>query len=370
MHFEVEFLPVGDASRAGDAIVIRYEGRYGFRIMVVDGGTDDSGAAIVAHIRAFYGVDSIVSDIVSTHPDTDHSCGLRTVLKELRVERLWVHGLWHHAADLVPLFENGRWTEAGLAKAIKGSYPVIAELMDLAAAQGTAIHEPFTGARIGPFTVLSPNRVIYQHLVPQFRKTPDPNTELLKARGIWLGAPKGVVAALEALFGSLTSWVPESWWGERLKEGGVTAAENESSVVMVGDFGTSMVLLTADAGVNALSWAADAAPQLGIDLSQIQMIQVPHHGSRRNVSPSVLDRLVGPVVAPGRGFYKIAVVSAPKDDSSHPRKLVLNAFTRRGAGVRTTQGTHYRFHSGTMPFRANEQEAQPLGFFDQVEDYG
>jgi len=107
---------------------------------------------------------------VSTHPDTDHSCGLRAVLKELPVERLWVHGLWHHAAHILPLFADSRWTAAGLEAKIKSEYPVIAELMDLATQQGTAIYQPFAGNTIGPFTVLSPTVEIYQHLLPQFRK--------------------------------------------------------------------------------------------------------------------------------------------------------------------------------------------------------
>jgi hypothetical protein len=50
------------------------------------------------------------------------------------------------------------------------------------------------------------------------------------------------------------------------------------------------------------------------------MIQVPHHGSRRNVSPSVLNRIVGPRQVRGTPATKWAVVSAPKDDENHPRK--------------------------------------------------
>lgn len=371
LSYEIEFFPVGDASRAGDAILVRYVEGGAYRVIVVDGGTDDSGAAMAAHIRRNYGPNTVISDVISTHPDTDHSCGLRVILSEFPVKRLWVHGLWYHASAMLQLFKDPRWTADGLAKAIKKEYPVVAELIDTAIANGTEVWEPFAGSQIGPFTVLSPERATYQHLVPQFRKTPAVNAELLKQRRIWLGEPqKGFLRQMfEAAGDAAASLVPESWDRERLKSGGATAAENESSTVLLGEFGVTKILLTADAGVNALSWAIDNAGTLGKDLTDVRLIQVPHHGSRRNVSPELLDVLVGPRLPAGSGERRFAVVSVPKDDAKHPRKMVVNAFTRRGAGVRKTQGRKYRFHSGSMPPRPGEVEAKPFGFFDRVEDY-
>jgi hypothetical protein len=126
----------------------------------------------------------------------------------------------------------------GLAIAIKVQYPVIAELFELAAQEGIPIYEPFTGARIGPFTVLSPSKTIYQHLIPQFRKTPSPNVDLLKERRIWLGdnANLGILTKLlEKAAQKVTNWVSEKWDFELLKEGGMTAPENESCTVLFGD---------------------------------------------------------------------------------------------------------------------------------------
>ena len=370
MNFEVEFFPVGEGSKAGDAITVRYEAAPGqYRIMVVDGGTDDSGSAIVDHIRSVYGANSIVSDVISTHPDTDHSCGLRAVLRELPVERLWVHQPWTHAAVILNLFADPRWTAGGLSSYIKGQYPVVAELIELAEAQGTAIFEPFAGLSIGPFTVLSPTMGRYQHLIPQFRKTPDPNIDLLKARDIWLNTKKGLLATImEKASTAVASIVPESWGIELLRDGGITAAENETSTVLLGNFGESRVLLTGDAGRNGLTWACDAADELQLAMAPFELIQVPHHGSRRNVSPAVLNRLVGPILPAWSPEYQRAIASVPKDDTNHPRKMVVNAFTRRGAGVRKTAGVKYRYHCN-MPLRTDENQAMPMGFFEQVEDY-
>ena len=53
-------------------------------------------------------------------------------------------------------------------------------------------------------------------------------------------------------------------------------------------------LLTGDAGIPALTEVAKQLDAEGFDYSQLGFIQVPHHGSKRNVGPSILNRLVGP----------------------------------------------------------------------------
>jgi hypothetical protein len=53
MNCEIEFLPVGDASRPGDAIVVRYGDTSSYELMIVDGGNLASGEALVRHIRKY-----------------------------------------------------------------------------------------------------------------------------------------------------------------------------------------------------------------------------------------------------------------------------------------------------------------------------
>jgi beta-lactamase superfamily II metal-dependent hydrolase len=368
MDFEIEFFPVGDSSKAGDAIVARYGNGGAYAVTVIDGGTEDTGSAIVEHIKTTYGPATIVDDLISTHPDSDHASGLRKVLAELPVRRLWLHGIWHHSDEVLPFFEDKRWTRQGLETAIRKEYPMVAELIELAEKQKTPVLEPFAGHQIGPFTVLSPTKWAYVRLIPQFRRTPLPDVNRLKAERMWIEQPTAP-SFFGALIEKAISWIPEIWEIELLKEGAVTAAENETSTVLYGRFGSLSILLTADAGVNALLWAANFAQQNGIDLATLNLVQVPHHGSRSNVTPSVLDRLLGPKLPRGAAEKRYAIVSCPKDDENHPRKMVMNAFMRRGAGVRKTQGARYRYHSGTMPHRPDEVLAMPFGFFDRVEAY-
>lgn len=368
MNFEIEFLPVGDASKAGDAIVARYGQPGAYAVTVIDGGTEDAGSNLVDHIKSQYGPTTVIDHVICTHPDSDHASGLRKVLEALPVRNLWLNGVWHHSNETLPYFADKRWTQAGLESLIRKEYSIVDELIALADAQSTPVYEPFAGQQIGPFTVLSPTRWAYERLVPQFRKTPAPDVDRLKAENMWIEA-RPQPSLLSSLIEKATSWIPEIWEVELLREGAITAAENESSTVLLGQFGGTSVLLTADAGVNGLTWACNHAQRSGLDLSNLALVQVPHHGSRSNVTPSVLDRLLGPRVPRGSAEKRLAVVSAPKDDENHPRKMVMNAFLRRGAGVRKTQGRYFRYHSGTMPHRPTETSAEPFSFFDRVENY-
>lgn len=365
---EIEFLPVGDGSRGGDAIVVRFGDSQNYELMVVDGGTTESGKAMVGHLKRHFGDDVILSHVVLTHSDADHASGLRQILHEIPVLNLWLHVPWQLSDEAIALFKNKAWTKQALSAAIRAEYDILAEIADLANAQGTTIHYPFQGEQIGPFTVLSPSRYVYQHLLPQFDKTPEADQAAIENASLWIGkAAGGVWGLLEKAAAAVTAWLPEDWYTERLRDGGTTSASNESSVLLYADTGAGRILLTGDAGVNALWWAAKYANSRGFVLRDFRFVQVPHHGSRRNVGPSVLNELIGPIQLEGTVKFDV-FVSAPKDDEQHPRKIVRNAFIRRGGRVIATQGTSKVWWGG-FPIRAGYSSAVPLGFSDAVESY-
>ncbi|GJE54906.1 MBL fold metallo-hydrolase [Methylobacterium thuringiense] len=368
MKCEIEFLPVGDVSKAGDAIVIRYGEPYDYKLMLVDGGHAETGDRIVAHLRKNFGPDAALEHALLTHSDGDHANGLPTVLKTIRVANLWLHAPWLHAADALPLFANKTMTVDGLARTLKSNYDIISDICDLAVAQRCYVHAAFAGYQIGPFRVLSPSMRTYLHLLPQFDKTPDPDQRAIERQGLWIGKASPASRLFESVKASLQSWTTETWDRERLRDGGITSASNESSVVLYGSFEGGPALLTGDAGNRGLGWAAEEAVRLGLPLQGFQMVQVPHHGSRRNSGPTMLDRILGPI-QPQHGPTRFhAYVSAPTDDSKHPRNIVLNAFTRRGGYVTATQGVS-KVHWGGFPARPGYSAAQPLPFFSRVEEY-
>jgi hypothetical protein len=99
-------------------------------------------------------------------------------------------------------------------------------------------------------------------------------------------------------------------------------------------------VLTGDAGRGALTEAADAAWMAGLALPGVHTFQVPHHGSRRNVSTELLDRWLGERLAhrPAESAELFtAICSSAKADPDHPRKSVERAFVHRGGRFITTE---------------------------------
>lgn len=223
---------------------------------------------------------------------------------------------------------------------------------------------------IGPFRVVSPFQNVYPFFLPQFERTPDADQAAIEEAGFWIKKPPGFLANLfEKAVAKVQKWIDESWDNERLKDGGCTSASNESSVVLYGDFGVGRrVLLTGDAGIWGLTMAKCYADKSGLPLQDFMFVQVPHHGSRRNVGPTILNDLLGPIQANGTLPHSHAYVSAPKDDDTHPRKMVLNAFLRRGCRVAATQGNKIVFWGG-FPARLGYGPLPMLPFATQVEDY-
>ncbi len=334
MAYEIEFLPVGNGDCSGDAIVLRYTDDQGaWKVMVVDGGYQETGEQICQHIRKWYGTDHI-DYVVSTHPDNDHMSGLRVVMEEMSVGELWMHVPRAHAEEIQGLFASRRWTLDGLTQSLSRAYPYVEELIDLAAAQGTPVYLPFAGERIGAFTVLSPSRSMYLGLLPQFRDTPAPDQNLLATFGHWIGGVGRRIAQ------AIHYNVRENYSTETLREGGVTSAENESSVILYGNIGGRGVLLTADAGLKALAAAVNYAGVAGLALREgLMLFQVPHHGSRNNISPNILDRIVGPPVPEGNKRNISCYICAGAGDTTHPRRVVLNALIRRGLEPKVTKGS-------------------------------
>jgi beta-lactamase superfamily II metal-dependent hydrolase len=368
MKCEIEFLAVGEGEKAGDAIIVRYGEVNDYRLMLIDGGHAETGDKIVTHLKTHFGTNVVLQHLLLTHSDADHASGLRTVVQEIPVNNLWLHVPWLLAEESRHLFSDKRWTQAGLSQRIKDEYGIISEILDIAGRTTCNFHYPFAGFDIGPFKILSPSLEAYRYLLPQFEKTPDPDQAAIEAARMWIGKETLTRRFAEAARAALQSWTTESWETERLRDGGITSASNESSVVLYGSSEQGNVLLTGDAGINALTWAANNANALGLPLQQFSFVQVPHHGSRRNVGPTILTRLLGNKRQETDPTPFTAFVSAPRDDEQHPRRIVVNAFKRRGGKVIATQGAS-KIHYGGFPRRNGYTDADVLPFYSRVEEY-
>ncbi|MBC8725816.1 MBL fold metallo-hydrolase [Paraburkholderia sp. 31.1] len=325
--YELDFLAV-ETDKSGDAIAIRYTINGTTGVHVIDGGYLDTGDQLVAHIKEHYGV-AHVDHVVLTHPDQDHANGLRKILEEFSVGTLWINRPWIYADLLLPKFGTYNSVDA-LRNKLRSAYAATAALEELAVEKGIPIREPLQGAQIGPFHVLAPSLSRYLDLVVTSNKTPEAVQEVALA---------GILNGLFKAAKSVTNFIKGAWGFEVFPEEG-TSNENEMSVVQYALLDRRRVLLTGDAGREALTEAANYAPYVGLQLPGIHDFQVPHHGGRHNVNTEVLDRWLGPRLSgsPAQTTWR-AVCSSAKADEHHPRKAVVRAMIHRGAWFGATEGS-------------------------------
>jgi beta-lactamase superfamily II metal-dependent hydrolase len=359
MEYEIDFLPVGEESKGGDAICFRYwDANTPQFVGIIDGGTAAAGEKLVEHIQQHYRTKT-VDLVINTHPHADHTSGLYTVLEQLSVKHLMMHKPWDHAVALKDLFHDGRITTTSIEERVRDALQHAHDLEEIARKKRIPITEPFAGV-VTPsrfVKILGPTVPYYQELLLQFTATPK-------------------AASFSSLYESLmkkaqlaAQWAKEAWDSESLSEPTEgTNAENNSSVITLLDFGDARLLFTGDAGVPALEWSCAVADYLKIPLQSFKFVQIPHHGSKRNVGPGILNRLIGSPVAQGTNKFTAFVSVPKKGEPKHPSKRVTNAFMRRGANVIQTKGSaKYHFTRGA-PVRAGWVVADPVPFHTNLEE--
>jgi beta-lactamase superfamily II metal-dependent hydrolase len=129
-----------------------------------------------------------------------------------------------------------------------------------------------------------------------------------------------------------------------------------------------LFIFTGYAGIPALDRAI--SPKIAAQVrSQLKYFQAPHHGSKRNVGPMILDRILGPRVALGASTNINAFISAAKDgEPKHPSKQVTNAAIRRGARVFATQGQNHLYKSADIQMRAGYSPLTAIAFSDDYDE--
>jgi beta-lactamase superfamily II metal-dependent hydrolase len=274
MGIAVEFLPVGDSD--GDAILIKYGDQTGYRLNLVDGGYAQNGESVIEHIERHYGRDVIINNMVVSHADNDHVAGLIPVFERFKVGALWMNRPWLYAEQVIHQFHRN-WTMQGWIADVRSSHEYLVELEAMARARGMEPKPVFQGAQVGPFRILAPTPQRYISLIPHLDKTPPPYRSDLQPRSY----------AAQAL--GLLERVKETLNVETLDPTPpATSHSNETSVVQLGTYDGHTVLLTADVGPDGLIEAAQYAYNNGI-LTAPDLVQIPHQGSRRNVTPAVLN---------------------------------------------------------------------------------
>jgi hypothetical protein len=310
-----------------------------------------NGEKVIEHIVQHYGPDVTIHNMVVSHADNDHAAGLIPVFKRFKVGTLWMNRPWIYAHEVIDEF-HGNWTPEGWIDHVRKNHEYLVELEDLARARGMEPQELFRGAQVGCNLVLAPSRERYIQLIPDLEKTPPPYRSDAAPKSLFQVARNVLEALKETIDIETLDKNPPA-----------TSNSNETSAVQLVMYENKKILLTADVGPQGLFEAAQTAHARGI-LSAPDLVQIPHQGSRRNVTPDLLDIWLGePNGGSTRRGYAYVMVGAKKPD--HPRKKVKNAFIRRGYPVYVGRTGWIRQNWG---FTARGNDLTPEPFSYDVED--
>lgn len=359
MPYEIDFIGIQEETKDADAICFRWKNIYSsYTIGVYDGGFKIHGERINELISNYYYDDqkSEIDFIICSHSDQDHVTGLSEVIDNNVVKTLYMNLPWNHIDELFELVKDGRKTKQSLEDELKKKYQYIAELEQKALENGVEVQSIFQGDLIANrLRVLSPTKDFYLDLLSESDKTPEMEHSTL-------------IESLVKLAKKAVNWITEGWNDENLKENVSTTAENEMSAIVLGSMDEENFLLTGDAGIRALREAIEYSNQINIDLKDsITLYQVPHHGSRRNVSPSILNELLGEVIPEGTQADRISVVCTGSNTDS-PKKMVTNAFLRRGVEVYNAKGVTIN-HRKNIESRQGWSSVTAIEFSEDVEEW-
>jgi len=337
---EIDMLSLGNAD---SILVTRWKGEAATRVLI-DGGNSEDSEKVLAFLES-RGV-AYINHIVCSHPHDDHVCGLIGIVKSSAIDfgDAWVHLPWKHIDRefLTAALNENEASAKRVVQIIRASLESTQELVSWIAKRQKPIFEPFKGSSIGFLHVCGPSQQHYELLLKDFAdyeklRKMEESIASYERQNIMESLFEGTTVNGKALEG------PEPGLGNA-----PTEPENNSSTILWAKHLEDTMLFTADAGVEALSAAKEA-----YNLAGLRWMQIPHHGSRRNVNESLIGYLKP----------KTAFVSAD-GTRKHPRRAVVNAFKAVGAKVFSTHypspGGNKWFHLGIVPERPDYSSAVPL----------
>lgn len=340
MPYEVDFIGVKNSSKDADAIGIRWWeedlGRY--IIGVIDGGFTSHGQELEEIIEKYYFAETDykhIDFIICTHADQDHVIGIKHILSKFEVDKLYINLPWKYTKELEEFKEDGRKTIKTINESLQNKYKDIFEIEQIALERKVKLCPLFQGTRIANrLLVLSPSKQFYFDRLIESSKTPYSSKETIR---------EGLIkSACQYIYNIIETWTKDS-----LKEDEKTSPENEMSSVILSKMDEEWILFTGDAGVQGLTTAMDYADKVEPEWkNKVRIYQIPHHGSRHNVTPSILNRMIGEIVISNTG-KKAYVCSGDNTTKPHPLKVVTNAYIRRGVQVYSATGCTIQHSNGT-----------------------
>ena len=347
--YEVRFFRVGTSSKGGDAILIRLvDENNNPTVIVVDGGYKENGDRIIEYLDSL-GI-STIDLVINTHPDIDHISGLIRLFEEegLTIKKLIMNRPWRDSNITADYFYDGRITDNSVNKRMTEAFNYAFQLEQAAIAkigENNIIHPVVGNVYFDCLTILGPSKNLYRTKLLESDKTPTTIDDSLT---------NFFSRTVKKLVRYIRGFMP--WKNED------TTPINETSIVSLLCLPDKNYLLTGDAGRNCLGEALDyKSTSNSIAYQSISVMQLPHHGSRKNVSPDLIQRV-------GAKEY---IISCPPNglESHHPSRRMVNMVLEQDPSAQiynTANCSSFVFHYN-LGIRANHQD--PMVSFNEIESY-
>ena len=322
----IRFFRVGQGSKGGDAILIRlFDDKDHEHLVLIDGGYQETGKDIVNYINTECTTKHI-DVIFNTHPDRDHISGIVSVLDDddITVGFIVMNRPWKDAKFTKQMFEDKRITDKSLIKRLKDAFDTAETIEEIAKEKEIKIYSGLEGDNWNNvITVLGPSKTLYKRGLLDSDKTPESYIE-----------------------GGLGDYVPTKYSEEDYVLGRAiewfdnekTAAINQTSLVLYLCIGNLKVLFTGDAGKEAINCALDYYDSNVGKSEDFSVVQLPHHGSRKNINPAIINRFGNPEY----------IISCPPDGESegHPSRRLINKILeiKPNANIYMTKKVNFIFH--------------------------
>lgn len=309
---EVDFLPASSENKSGDSILIRtgfFDYKYPIlndqTIILIDSGYQECANTISNHLKKVY-CTKIIDYVFITHPDEDHLSGLKELLikNEITIKQVYIHDPWKYAKMVFEKSDDGRRTFNSVKNRMEKGFPLLSEVYNLLDKRKISYGEIFSD-KIVPLDkdyyidILGPSQLFYEKLI--FEYIESLNSASYSQQDVYQKRQSNAFLVKKYFV-----------------DNPCTSQKNESSMILLlAKKGNKepLCLFSGDAGVRAYLGAICNISQYHIPIKNIPYVQLPHHGSIKNVQ---------------KWFFNIFrnssfIVSASSGEvKKHPSPLLIN----------------------------------------------
>ncbi|MDE1206154.1 MBL fold metallo-hydrolase [Tenacibaculum larymnensis] len=325
MDFSIDMLSLGNA----DCNIIWTKEENADYVTIIDGGNPKDAKTIIEHYETYI-MPNISSDspilIINTHPHSDHIGGLIDLVHYFKnkIARFYYNDPTDYIEEakrneIRTLNESYRYSNKRVQKLFE-SLKQSDDLSNVLDQYGISKLPAFSDSELDHslFEFVGPSKAFYLEQLGYFT-----NIDNLKTSGSNI-QPESEINEVQEGLNSCNI----------VDEKNDASAENLTSVLTkFVDSSKRKYLFTADAGIDSF----ESAESNGYDIRDLHICQLPHHGSRRNVSTNWIGN-----------FNPNQFWVSANGSKKHPRKAVISCIKKNLPNCKT-YSTH---KSGTLNIKS------------------